>query len=91
MSSNAKSILYKEMREPERRPADSSFQTGRADFAQVCFLPPPDFLCFWALSREFVFFLKPEILKFTRLEPAMPRPYAIGTAQDRNGPYPQVQ
>jgi len=57
MSSNAKLILYKEMRDPERRPAESSFQTGPSPTRTSLRFAAAGFpLCFWALPREFVFF-----------------------------------
>ena len=42
-SSKAKFILYKEMREPDRRQPNRSLAPAARKTAQVCFLPLPDF------------------------------------------------
>lgn len=67
MSSNAKLILYKEMRESDRRRSTILFSPAERNSAQVCFLLPPDFLMLLGATAGVCLLLKPEILRFTGL------------------------
>ena len=82
MSANAKLILYNEMRELRLPPAQSPVEPGRAKLGTSLLLSAANLPLLLALllGRE-LSSAKPGMPKFTRLEPTLPRPSAIGTAQ----------
>src|ERR1700683_1614170 len=67
MSSNAKSILYKEMRESERPPLHSTSQPGRTELRTNLLLAAAGLPLLLGRYRGNLSSSKPEILKFTGL------------------------